>query len=372
MKCVLFTLIILLCSCLQSGAQELPPGFGLEMNGYAGKILKHTKNFKAPVPELSTGLELNFLWQTYGKKPWQQRRGFPLLGFGIGYTDYGIDSIFGKCISFYPNIQLRIISGRKLEWTAKAGFGIGYMTRHYKRAPDWDTINNAIGSHFNNFTIFSSDLRLHVSKHLDLQLGAHFTHVSNGALRVPNLGLNFYGLHAGIRYFPVTGSPDRIMRKMAPIRNRWLGQLRVGLAGTEGGVINGPLYPVYLASAFVSRRYHSHNKLLIGLDYSYHKSTEAFLKNNEIFPGEEGRHSWKGGLFAANEFLVGRVGIVLQAGYYLNESALKLERFYQKLGGNLYLVQREKGALKEMFVSILLKTHKTQAELAELGMGIGF
>ena len=72
-----------------------------------------------------------------------------------------------------------------------------------------------------------------------------------------------------------------------------------------------------------------------------------------------------------NEFLLGRVGIMLQIGVYLKEGALPVDKYYEKLGCNFYVVQRETGPIKELFLSILLKTHKTQAELAEVGLGIG-
>jgi hypothetical protein len=354
-------------------AQHKPwAGFGIEANVMGGRIYKHTKNFKAPVPDFSGAFELNFVQQRYGKKAWEQRRGYPLIGVGITYTDYGIDSIFGKCISIYPNVQIPIVSGKSLEWTIRAGFGLGYATRHYERAPKWDTLNNAIGTHLNNYTVFASDLRYRVNNHWDIQLGVNFSHISNASLRTPNLGINLLGAHVGIRYFPVTSRPEHIVRNLAPLKNRWLAQVRLGISANEAGVPNGPLYPIYIVSAYASKRYRSKNKLFAGLDYSYHKNIYAFLRNNEIEPGREKQLSWKSSIFVGDEFLFGKFGIHLQLGYYLKESYLRLEKFYQKIGCNFYLRQAETGAIKESFLSVHLKTHKTQAEFAEVGLGIGF
>lgn len=135
---------------------------------------------------------------------------------------------------------------------------------------------------------------------------------------------------------------------------------------------DGPLYPVYLASVYASKRYMSKNKAFAGLDYSYHENIYAFLRNNEIVEGREKEHSKAVSLFVGNEFLFGRVGIHLQAGYYLKRVNTIQNKMYQKLGANVYLLQREEGLLKELFASILLKTHFTEAELAELGIGVGF
>ena len=355
-------------------AQKHKPwsGTGIEFNAMAGKIYKHTKNFRAPVPERSTAFELNLVQQTYGRKAWQQRRNYPLVGVGLTYTDYGIDSIFGKCLSIYPSLELAILRSGPFSWTFRTGFGLAWVSRHYERNGSWDTLNNAIGSHFNNYTVFMTDLRYRVNEHLDLQLGGNFSHISNAALRVPNLGVNLYGVHIGLRYFPVTSRPEPIKQDLPRLKNRWLAQLRMGMAANEYGEADGPLYPVYLVSAFVSKRYAGKNKAFLGLDYSYHEGVYAFLRNNEIEPGRERGLSWKSSVFIGNEFLIGRFGVLLQVGYYLKDAYLQMDPYYQKLGCNIYLLQREKGLLKEAAVSVLLKTHKTQAELVELGLGFGF
>lgn len=368
---VVVFIILLLCHHIIQAQNKQGAGFGIETNFHAGRIYKHTENFKPPVPDLTTAVEVNFLWQTYGKKEWQQRQNYPLAGFGITCTNYGIDSIYGKCISIYPTLQLPIIKGKKLEWTARVGCGLGYVTKHYERAPNWDTINNAIGSHVNNYTVFATDIRYHINEHWDVQAGGNFSHVSNAVLRAPNLGINVYGGHIGLRYFPVTSQPERIVSDLPKLPNRWLLQFRAGFAASESSIPNGPLYPIHILSMYGSRRYKGKNKFFVGADYAYYKGVEAFLKNNEIFPGQEKQHSWNSSVYIGNEFVFGIVGIHLQVGYYIKETTLKQDPYYQKLGGNIYLMQHEKGIVKELFTSLMLKTHKTQAELAELGIGIG-
>lgn len=373
----IWPLTILVTCCLllslSAVAQEKPwSGFAVETNFIAGRILKHTPKFRAPIPDMSTAVELNLVKQTYGTQDWQQRRHYPVLGFGFTYTSYGIDSIYGKCISAYPTLQLPLIRGRNLEWTFRAGFGIGYISRHYERNPGWDTLDNAISSHFNNYTIVATDLRYHINEHWDVQLGGNFSHISNAALKQPNLGINMYGAHVGLRYYPVTSRPQKIVRDLQPLKNRWLVQGRFSMAFNEMGTTDGPIYPVYLASVYTSKRWLSKNKAFIGIDYSYHTKIEAFLKNNEIYPGAAKAHSWKSAVFVGNEFLFGHVGVLLQLGYYIKNAALAETSYYEKLGGNLYIIQKEHGPLKELCISALLKAHKTEAELAEIGIGFGF
>jgi hypothetical protein len=77
-------------------------------------------------------------------------------------------------------------------------------------------------------------------------------------------------------------------------------------------------------------------------------------------------------VFAGNEFLLGKLGIFLQLGYYLQQSALPIAPVYEKVGGQYYIVQKEHGPIKEFFLSAFLKTHATVAELGEIGFGFGF
>lgn len=367
---LLLTALLIVSSSLQ--AQDKWAGIGVETSFTAGKIFRHSKKFPIQLPDLVTGVDVNFLYQTSGKKEWNQRRNFPLVGFGLMYTNYGIDSIYGRCFGIYPNVQMPILNKGNFEWTIKAGFGLGYVTQRYNRYPTFDTINTAIGSRMNNFTIFTTDARYRINEHFDVQLGGYFTHISNANLRTPNLGINSYGARVGMRYFPVTSQPEKNIQTLSPLKNRWLFQARLGFAAKEAFSADGPTYPIYIVSAFASKRYWSKNKLILGLDYSYHTNMYAFLRNNEIKVGKEKANSWKSAVIVGNEFLLGRVGVLFQMGFYIKQYELPEDFFYQKLGGNVYILQKEEGFLKELSVSILLKTHKFDAELTEIGIGVGF
>ena len=364
--------IILLLSALPAEGQDNRlAGYGIEVGYVGGQVFKHSPKYNPPIPRYSQAIDINILRQTCGKSDWEERRHYPVIGLGMTYTDYGIDSVYGKCFGIYPVLELPLVKGKKLEWTFRLGLGIGYVTQTYERVPSWDTINNAIGGHMNNFTMFASDLRYKINDQWAVSMGGNFSHISDATWKIPNLGVNMYGAHVAVRYFPVTSKPERRKRTLEPLPNRWLMHARVGFSANEYGVPDGPLYPIYTSSAFVSKRYAGKNKAYAGLDYSYHPSIVAFLKNNEVYPGKEKQHAWKSTVFIGNEFLLGRLGLVLQLGYYLKKGELNEHKLCQKLGYNFYLIKNEKGALKELCLYSMLKTHRVQAEFIEFGMGLG-
>lgn len=369
--CVLLA-VLFIPACIHAQEKDALTGYGFEANIFAGHVIKHSVKFHLPLPELTTGVDLNMVYKCSGRKSWEECRKYPTLGLGFAYTNYGIDSVYGRCFSLYPNLTIPLITGKKIEWTVRIGDGIGYVTKKYGRNPISDTFNNAIGSHINDYASFNTDLRYKASKHWDFQVGMNFTHISDASYHQPNLGINLYGAHVGIRYFPVSSRPEHLPCKLTTTSNRILLQMRAGLAFNQIEAPQGPTYPVYLTSLYVSRRWRGKNKMYAGLDYSYHEAIYAYQRNNEVNPGHEASQSYKAAVIVGNEFMFGRVGIILQVGYYLKQAAIKQDIYYEKIGGHYYLVQKEKGPIKEFFLTGFLKTHKSVAELAEFGFGFGF
>jgi hypothetical protein len=370
-----FVTLFILSATSVCRAQDNKPlaGFCIDANVFAGKVIKHTEKFKLPVPDLTTGLDINLQWKTYGKKEWEQRRRYPTIGIGLTYTNYGIDSVYGRCFSIYPNIQIPLIAGERLQWTIRFGDGAGFVSKKYSRRPDFDTLNNAIGSTMNDYASFMMDLRYHISNHWDVQTGVNFSHISNASFHQPNLGINLVGVHFGLKYFPTTANPKRITHELKHLKNRWLGQFRLTMAYNQSNAPLGPTYPIYLATALASKRWISKNKFFTGIDYSYHEQINSFLHNNSfVATGTESRHASKIAVLAGNEFLLGRLGVVAQVGVYVRQAFQTQGKVYQKLGGNYYFLQRENGFIKEAYFCAFLKTHLSVAELAEFGFGMSF
>ena len=373
-RCMVYVLYAVAIPTDCMGQEDIPKwtGIGIEANLIAGKVIKHEAKFTLPIPSLSTGLDLNLVYKTYGKKAWHQGRHYPTLGLGLTYLHYGNDAVYGNCLGVYPNITIPLYTGKKLALGIRLGDGIGYVNKTYSRTAPVDTINVAIGAHFNDFAMIAGTLRYTINQHWDMELGADMIHISNASTAKPNLGINSMGLTIGIRYFPVSSHPVTILEGRPALKNRWLVEMHYGMAMVASYSPGGPSYPVYLGSANVAYRWRGKNKLMAGLDYSYHSDTYYFLKNAMLTPGKEAQNSWKSGLVVGNEFLYGRVGILLQLGYYLKQSYIRKDDFYERIGVNYYMVQKEKGPIRELFLSAHLKSHGNVAELGELGVGVGF
>lgn len=365
-------LACLLLSCIRMNAQEGKgrPGFGIDASLLAGKVFKHEKKFTLPIPALTTGADVNLVWHTYGRKEWEQRRYYPRIGVALTAINYGIDSIYGTMAGVYPNITFPLVSGNRLEWTFRLGTGISYVTNRFSRVDKVNTVNVAIGAHVNDLIMLKTDLAWIVNKHWSLHAGAFVNHISNGSVRKPNLGINVAGASIGAAYFPNTSRPAIIHHDLSPVPSRWLLQLRTGASLVSANTHGGPLYPVYISTAYVSKRWRNVNKAFAGIDYSYHPGLLAQLRDNGLEP-QGSKQPYKAAVLVGNEFLMGRVGIGVQAGAYLAKGYLQKEDIYEKVSLNYYCVQREHGPFKEVFAYISLKAHLNVAEMGELGIGVG-
>ncbi|NCX95430.1 MAG: hypothetical protein EBX41_03280 [Chitinophagia bacterium] len=347
-------------------------GFGIETDYFAGRVVKHTPKFYLPVPNRSMGGEVHFNFQTWGRKYWHEHWWYPMVGLGIAYTHYGIDSAYGNCIGIYPHITIHIIKRKHFEWNMRVGDGIGYVTKRYGRIPISDTLNSAIGSYINDYFSFATMIRFPINCHWDVHAGIHFNHISDASYHQPNLGINVLSGQLGIRYFPVTKYPTLTTVNHRDLPNRWTIQAKGSISFNQILAPQSPLYPVYLASTSLNRRWRGKCKTFAGIDYSYHTGIYAFQRNNEVNVGNEAANSYKLSIMAGNEFLMGRLGAWFSIGYYLVQSHIKQDIYYQKLGINYYLLQQENKPIKELFLFANLKTHKTVAELPEFGLGMSF
>ena len=77
---LLISTILMYINCT---AQDKWAGMGIETNLFAGKILPHTPRFPKQLPDVVTGVEVNAVFQTYGKKRLAPTQEVSLSGFCV-------------------------------------------------------------------------------------------------------------------------------------------------------------------------------------------------------------------------------------------------------------------------------------------------
>lgn len=362
---------LLTCWPFMMDAQK---GFSIEPSFHFGVVTKHTPELAFDVKGPTYGLDVNFKFQTFGKKEWHQWRKFPRFGITAMWLRFGNNEVLGSALSITPNINIPLFTKKKWEAFYQIGTGVAYMTKPYDVINNPE--NNAIGSH-GVTTIF---MKFHAFKQLNsnfkFHTGLSLNHFSNGSARLPNFGLNIPALIFGINYSPQPlQKEDYLFHEISRKPTRRFGMdIQSGYGLIQRFAIGGPRYPIYVFG--VSGKYYLNrvNLLVTGFEYEQNKAIYHFAlhtyhaTNRSDAQKKASRLTW----FVGDEFLFGSWSLTLQFGVYLGKfSFLKSGTTYTKFSTRFYLPN--KGFLKhKFFLNLALKTHLTVAEYISLGGGVNF
>lgn len=338
-----------------------------------GNMLKHTEKIVGPVAQNAFGMHIDFLYQSSGRKHWHHATRFPTFGFGIAYLNTN-NKVYGSAIGIYPLLKIPILKTAQFRWDAQIAMGGAYINKKFDRTAAIQKHNVAISTHLNNYSPLSTDFEYNISEKVHLTAGAYFTHLSNGGFKLPNLGMNMYGVYIGFRYFPYGDQLKRYEAAGTPkvYKTNWGMMARSSIAYKASGPVGGPRLPSYLVDASVYKKYQSHKRVNLGIAYQYHGYKYFFEKANGADHEYSKAAAHQLALYLNHEFIFGNFGLITQLGYYIHNPVTESMRLYQKIGGQYYLYQNDRTFLKTAYVNLLLKTHTSNAELFEVGLGVGF
>ncbi|MBK6901230.1 MAG: acyloxyacyl hydrolase [Saprospirales bacterium] len=366
------TLILLCFWSAQLFGQR--PGFSWDFGTEQGRIFKHTKKIAFPIPDHSYGIGLNFQYQTFGKAAWHQHQGYPLMGFGLQYYNFGDREILGNAVSFFPNLTLKILDKPRWMVHFRVGSGIAWIDRTYDRLNNPQ--NNSIGSQMNNTTCFRLTAGFAISPRWAVFAGGSFTHFSNGAFQMPNLGINIPAVSASLRYTPQPVEKEEYVRweesKRPP--GRFGVQGYFSLAYKETSFPGAAKWPVYAGSLAGIYRISKVQNLLIGGEYEYYQSVFVFSRHTFSAASSEQarRQATRLGVFLANEWQFGNTGLLVQLGYYVNPNNNPTPfPVYNKLGLRYYLRPIVRSGV-QFYGGVYLKSHIITADYISIGIGIRF
>ncbi len=353
-------------------AQILNKGQSIEAQLFAGRLVKHSPEIIFDVKEPSFGALITWQYQTDGNKLWQQKHNFPRIGVSFMFYDLGEDRLLGEAFGIWPHVGLSLWEKRRFDLSTTFGFGLGYLNRTFD--PIDNPSNNAIGSSWNYLVHFRLDAAWKTSPSFSLITGFNLNHFSNGASKLPNLGINLLGGHLGLRYTPQPLSEEDFIQAKGPVtypEKRWGITMYLALGYREYISVGGPQYPIYLASLAATYQFRVTHKFLAGVEYEFNRGAYAFGQHIGAFQSER-EARWRSSrlmLFIADEIFFGDWSALLQLGCYLNNNAILRPSFiYAKLGSRYYFPAIGHPKTR-FFAGFYLKAHNSVAEYVSLGIG---
>lgn len=321
----------------------------------AGKVLpsnafvKGENSNNKPIDYYQSGrAELG--WQTDGRQLWEKLYNLPYYGIGYYHVDFFNENELGSPSALYGFLGGPIKRWNKLSWDFLFGFGLTYNWKSYD--VDINPFNYAIGSNKTVYIDAGMTLNYPIGKRWDALWGMSFTHFSNGATTLPNLGINMMATKLGVKY---NLQPERAEVKEWDIPEYQkesefyvflaMSSKQVSLDTTNTG-LKDKYYDVNYAMATVSvgRQWQISHKVKFGAgaDLNYDGTMDA---QYDIQDGEVNQitHSFGEklgvGVFASFEWVIGRLSVIAQPGYHVlrKEFEGQTPASYQRAGIKYHL-----------------------------------
>lgn len=143
------------------------------------------------------GANFCFGKQTTGEHPWERAFNCPDYGIGLKYAKSEFN-ILGSRVALYGYFNGRIYENKYFGLNYKVGGGLSLWTKKYDEK--LNPYNVYIGTTLNCHINLEIGAFYKMTPHLDLLLSAVISHSSNGAVALPNRGVNALSGQLGVRY----------------------------------------------------------------------------------------------------------------------------------------------------------------------------
>lgn len=369
----LWTFAFLISFLVINQASAQIASWGGSVDYSQGTTLRHRADMVFDLSSPARAINVELLRQTDGRRYMEELFRHPRWGVGGTWLNYGgrRDEL-GYAWGLYGYFELALLRKGWFSAWGRMNAGFAYIDRIFDR--DSNPINNAIGSYVNNYTSFAvlTEARLHTR--WSIRLGGEFAHQSNARRHMPNLGLNTARLRSGLVYRWRMDSPAEAFDvESIPFDRRVHLYARLGFGLTERKVPNGPSYPLYVASVYVSRRMTRTGKFLMGFEYAYDVGERAFMFDQDIPLGHSGFQPHRPSWILGYELGCGHFGMMGQFLIHLHRLPQgRWSGWGTKFGPNLYLRNQDQRPPFNVFVGMYLKNDLFVASYFETTVGVVF
>ena len=328
---------------------------------HGGKTIKHSALLAPIIERSAAGGEIFLSKQTYGVHHWEAFFNYPEYGFCYAFLDLGSPDYTGTAHCLFPYLNFHFFNNQSpLNLYLRTGVGFGYIEKIYDA--ETNPLNYAFSTNLN--VVLNAQLQgiWKMNNTWALSAGIGIIHFSNGAYKMPNLGMNTVSLFTGISHS--FGKENRYMawkNKINEKNKNW--DCSVFLLGgiKEINPIGGKKYFSGDLNVEVTKKHLQYTRFGVSLDATYDAS-EYDCIIFQALPAVDRLKTTRIGVSGGYEWLFGDFSVDLYLGTYLHEPNPLYGRIYQRSSLRYSLSNRLK-------LTATFRNHKGKADYVGLGFG---
>ena len=295
---------------------------------------------------LYQGLSAKYAIHTDGREQWQQLYAYPVWGFGFYAGFISNDKALGSPLAVYSFINLPIKRYRKWSIGYEVEFGVSFNWENHE--PNEDQYYYPVGSNPTVFFDMGPTATIPLGKNFDLTTGLSFTHYSNGAIEMPNLGINAITAKVELQYI-FKERPDFKSFEIPEYKREWewvillapsMKQQNYTYTLDDDTTLRSVNfnYPILSLSTYVNRQISHKIKFGGGIDITYNEAYASEIMVEDNVPVKKPFDPIDKiliGIFPSFELVLNKLCFVAQPGYYIyrkKDESLELPSTYQRIG----------------------------------------
>ncbi|MCL1934283.1 MAG: acyloxyacyl hydrolase [Candidatus Azobacteroides sp.] len=328
---------------------------------HVGKGIKHTTLMDPIIERSAVGGEIFLSKQTYGAYRWNAFFNYPEYGISYTFFDLGSPDYAGTAHCLFPYLNFHFFNNQsRMNLNLRTGVGLAYVEKIYDAETNPE--NFAFSTHLN--IVLNAQLQgvYKMSNAWSLSAGVGIIHFSNGAYRMPNLGMNTVSLFTGVsRSF---GKGNRYIaseNKTNEKNKNWACTVFLLGGVKEINPIGGKKYFAGDFNVEITKKHLQYTRFGVSMDVTYDTS-EYDCIIFQALPPVDRLKTTRIGISGGYEWLFGDFSLDLFLGTYLHESNPLYGRIYQRSSLRYPLSDRVK-------LSVTFRNHKGKADYIGLGFG---
>jgi hypothetical protein len=307
------------------------------------KFLNGTNTGK-PVDRVKS-MAARYIIHTDGSKDWHQMYNYIEYGFGAYFASFNEPKHLGNAMAIYSFVYSPIVSWGKFTLKNDLVIGLSYVQKHWSLN---NVENISIGSHLNCFIQEGFLLDYKISNHFQLALGVNVSHISNGATKRPNKGINSLSSQLNLRYNfydteinYIKDKPqfkkgyDFVLSAFGGFYHDYAEMHQYAL--TDARRYHNRTFYAFGLTTIAYKRLSFKNNLGLGFNWGYDDLADNYFKteNNELISTTTPfSHRLNLTCFLSYEYKINHFSALAEIGYYLirQTSEQSTSNFFQRVG----------------------------------------